>query len=559
MCGIFSIINHTRVSYEKEEYIKNNFMKGKERGPEYSKIQNREEMYNNILLGFHRLAINGLDEESHQPIEIDNYSLICNGEIYNYKELFKTMNITPKTKSDCEVIIHLVKRYGIEETLDLLDGVFAFVLLDKNSNKIHIARDIYGVRPLFMGFADETKETCCFASEIKMLNGFCHEITPFLPGTYSEIIYSIDENYSWWDYTIKNRHYNSGYITSSYCLTGKNKDEFFKESCETIKNSLIQAVKKRVENTDRPIACLLSGGLDSSLITSLVNYIKKDSYNKLETYSIGFKGSQDLKYARIVADYLDTKHHEIIVEEKDFLDAIPKVIKVIESYDTTTVRASVGNYLVSKYIKEHSDAKVIFNGDGSDEITGGYLYFHEAPDNIAFDKECKRLLKDIHLYDVLRSDRSIASNGLEARTPFLDKTFVANYLSIPLELRNHRINGKCEKYLLREAFKDFLPDEVLYRTKEAFSDGVSKQTRSWYEIIQEHVEKQNVDTSKIYNHNQPTTKEQYYYRELFEKYYNGCEKVIPYFWMPRFVEATDSSARTLNIYKKSNTNINGVL
>ena len=239
-----------------------------------------------------------------------------------------------------------------------------------------------------------------------------------------------------------------------------------------------------------------------------------------------------------------------VCTEKQFLDAIPEVIEAIESYDTTTVRASVGNYLVSKYIKNHSEAKVIFNGDGSDEVCGGYMYFHAAPDSIAFDQECRRLLKDIHMFDVLRSDRSISSNGLEARTPFLDRHFVETYLSIPT---NFRVlgNGKCEKYLLRKAFENFtlLPKEVLFRTKEAFSDGVSTQTKSWFEIIQDHVETLEFPVDDTISDNKPTTKEQQYYRHIFDQYYKGCSNLIPYFWMPRFVDATDSSARTLQIYK----------
>ena len=268
----------------------------------------------------------------------------------------------------------------------------------------------------------------------------------------------------------------------------------------------------------------------------------------METYSIGLEGSEDLKYARKVADYLHTKHTEIICSENDFLHAIPEVIKNIESYDTTTVRASVGNYLVSKYISEHSEAKVLFNGDGSDELTGGYLYFHYAKDPIAFDMECKRLLKDIHLFDVLRSDRSISSNGLEARTPFLDKVFVKTYLSLPLAVRNQK--NKCEKYLLRKAFEPFnlLPKEILFRTKEAFSDGVSSLKKSWFEIIQTYVQDKHIPSIE-YVHNPPTTQEQKYYRHIFEKCYPDCAQIIPYFWMPRFVDATDSSARTLNIYK----------
>ena len=202
-------------------------------------------------------------------------------------------------------------------------------------------------------------------------------------------------------------------------------------------------------------------------------------------------GSEDLKYARMVADHLKTKHTEIVLSENEFFDAIPEVIKAIESYDTTTVRASTGNYLVSKYISKNSTAKVIFNGDGSDEVTGGYLYFHKAPSPDEFDKECRRLLKDIHTFDVLRSDKSISSNGLEPRTPFLDKEFVDMYMSIPIDVRYHPRKKQCEKYLLRKAFEheNLLPNEVLWRTKEAFSDGVSKATAHGMKSLMKRLKK----------------------------------------------------------------------
>jgi asparagine synthase (glutamine-hydrolysing) len=258
-------------------------------------------------------------------------------------------------------------------------------------------------------------------------------------------------------------------------------------------------VEKRCVTTERPIACLLSGGLDSSLIAALVvEYHKLHNLPVVETYSIGLEGSVDLEYARTMANYLGTKHTEIVLTEEDFLNAIPEVIKSIESYDTTSVRASIGNWLLGKYIAENSDAKVIFNGDGSDELTGGYLYMHKAPDMIEFDGECRRLLKDIHAFDVLRSDKSISSHGLEPRTPFLDRTWVQYYLSIPLHVRYHPNENNCEKYLLRTAFskdyyetfegRELLPHKVLWRKKEAFSDGVSKHTRSLYQIIQEYTE-----------------------------------------------------------------------
>ena len=324
-----------------------------------------------------------------------------------------------------------------------------------------------------------------------------------------------------------------------------------------IRKNFEKAVKKRVETSDRPIACLLSGGLDSSLVCSIVSkYIK----TPLKTFSIGLADSEDLKYARKVASFLGTDHSEIVVTEKDFFDVIPEVIKTIESYDTTTVRASAGNYLLGKYIKEHSECKVIFNGDGSDELAGGYLYFHKAPDMYEFDKECRRLLHNIHCYDVLRSDRCISVHGLEPRTPFLDRSWVDFYLSIPIEYRCHTTMNKCEKFLIRKAFEGYLPDEVLWRKKEAFSDGVSGLQKSWYQIIQEHIDElPKEETSKMHEfiqiecnktHNKPITNEQKYYRYLFEKNYKSCEKVIPYFWMPKYVEATDSSARTLDVYKK---------
>ena len=261
-------------------------------------------------------------------------------------------------------------------------------------------------------------------------------------------------------------------------------------------------------------------------------------------------GSEDLKYAKMVAEHIGSIHHEIELTEDDFINAIPKVIHDIESNDTTTVRASVGNWLISKYIKEGSQDKIVFNGDGSDEVAGGYLYFHYAPNPIEFDKECRRLLNDIHLFDVLRSDRSISNHGLEARTPFLDKNFVDTYFSIPTYLRDHKHCNKCEKYLIREAFKDsgLLPNEILFRTKEAFSDGVSTDKKAWFEIIQDYASSaMNIDDKK--------QAEQAYYDKIFSQYYGSqdTEHIMPYKWMPNFIEATDASARTLDVYSKINS------
>ena len=549
MCGIFSILNN---NFSKEQVVKN-FNKGQPRGPENSKIIELE--YPNIFLGFHRLAINGYnDEMSNQPFLIDGIYLICNGEIYNWKKLYSMMNINGCSNSDCEVIIHMYKKYGIEHTLKLLDGVFAFVLVDTNTNDIYIARDSFGVRPLFM---QNNGWQYMFASELKQLDGIMNnsEKKQFNPGTYSQIKYTISKNWKNSTTFYKEIIKNKPFMVLSFPTNSSFSDNSIYYYCNEINKSLKEAVKKRVNNTDRKIACLLSGGLDSSLITALVKQLCPEK--ELTTWSIGLEGSEDLKYARMVADHLGTKHNEIVISEEEFLSCFESVIYAIESYDTTTVRASVGNWLISKYIKELSDCKVVFNGDGSDEVCGGYMYFHCAPDSIEFDKECKKLLSEIHFFDVLRSDRSISSHGLEARTPFLDTNFVKTYLSIPANIRNHTENGQCEKYLLRKSFDNgLLPKEVLWRTKEAFSDGVSSQTRPWFQVIQEHIKDKIFNNNmldnqyKFYKYNKPKTLEQLHYRMIFESYFPNCNlNIIPKFWMPNFVDATDASARTLDVYK----------
>ena len=565
MCGIFAILNNT---YDKEN-VEKAFKRGANRGPESSVLE--WSIQNNSVLGFHRLAINGFqDYQSNQPLKMLNCSLICNGEIYNFKKLYKLCpHFQPKTKSDCEIIIHMYNKYGIKQTLQHLDGVFAFILFDYKRNIIYVARDTYGVRPLFILDNQDSPDNIIFSSELKCISKLLPDSNipeptkQFPPGTCYK--YNLNSN----KYTYSN-HYSFS-SPNAYTITYAKLDWKGK-----IYSALDNAVKKRVfDTTERDIACLLSGGLDSSIIAALVSkYYKKLTGKKLHTWSIGFKGSQDIKYAQEVAEHIDTEHHSVIVKPDIFLSAIERVIYDIESYDTTTVRASVGNWLISKYIKENSKAKVIFNGDGSDEITGGYLYFHYIKDPILFDKECRRLLKDICYYDVLRSDRSISSHGLEARTPFLDKQFVDLYLSIPPSERCHSKQGFCEKYLLRSAFDNgLLPETVLWRTKEAFSDGVSQTENSWSDIIKDHVKRKifkgdaypdddqviidMLVKEKNITHNVPTTLEQLYYRLIFDKYYgNITPKVIPYFWMPRYVKATDASARSLNIYKiRNNKNI----
>ena len=557
MCGIFGLLNYNSTKLTTN-FIGEQAQKGQHRGPDSYKI----DINKNIFLAFYRLAINGLDKKSDQPIKYNNKVLICNGEIYNYKRLYEIMGIKAFTNSDCECIIHLYEKYGIDYTVNVLDGVFAFILIDYDIDKIYIARDQFGVRPLFylsnnssqeknnmLGFSSEMKQLHIFTRDIDELNykGLDnYKVNPFEPGSYMSL--ELVNNNWIIDKNIKFANFHLSRINPP------NEDMDENVIIQNIHDIFCEAIYKRVTTSDRPIACLLSGGLDSSIVAAIVSKI----YNKpLSTYSIGLEGSEDLKYARLVAKHIGSNHTEVVVSEDDFFAFIPSVIENIESYDTTTVRASVGNLLISQYISESSDAKVIFNGDGSDELMGGYLYMNHAPDALEFDNECKRLLKNIQYFDVLRSDRSISTQGLEPRTPFLDRDFVTFYLSIPVEYR-FNTNKKQEKYLFRKAFdKDYLPKEVLWRKKEAFSDGVSSKDRSWYQIIDELVSKQTkikYDLDKLYLHNSPETMEQLYYRTIFDNLYPGQDHLIPYFWMPKYVDATDSSARSLDIYSLDTIN-----
>ena len=335
-----------------------------------------------------------------------------------------------------------------------------------------------------------------------------------------------------------------------------------KEAAKAVRFALEEAVRKRLM-TERPVAALLSGGIDSSLIAALVQReLKKLGKPALETYSIGFEGSPDLYYARKVADWIGSKHNEIVVTPEDFFKAIPAVMWAIESYDITSVRASVGNWMVAREISRRSEAKVVFNGDGSDEVFGSYKYFAKAPGDAEFERESQRLLEEIHFYDGLRSDRSISCHGLEPRTPFLDKQFVAVAMSVATEFRR---GGRIEKSILREAFSigetmgdmldgdtQVLPNEVLWRKKEAFSDGVSQAEKSWHQLVQEmsrRVVPANWKTlaSKYGGHLMPETEESYYYRYLFHTNFGAQAQLIPHFWLPRWCgDIRDPSAREID-------------
>ena len=535
MCGIWALLGLAPPNTSRL------VDKLKPRGPEYTKI----EYLNNVVLGFTRLAINGLTPAGNQPFHHRSSYTICNGEIYNYKALAQRHGIQLEDgTSDCAVISHLIEKLPLTDVCRTLDGVFAFVYVNMDTGRMYVARDPYGVRPLFHGIINESihKKTHVFSSEIKGLPDNCDTVTAFPPGTWQE--YCVRTG----DLLQSHKYHNIPHDKPAVFAYPEGEDM----SKLALEVALTAAVEKRLLS-DRPIGALLSGGLDSSLVCAIAARYLKQHNKRLHTFSIGMPGSTDLDYADRVAQHIDSIHHRICLTTQDFIDAIPNVIRDIESYDITTVRASVGNWLIGKYIKENTDIKVVFNGDGSDEIGGGYLYFYNAPTNEEFESECERLLTEINLYDVLRSDRSMAAHGLEARTPFLDKQVVATWLSFDTQYRRP-LNQQMEKHILRKAMQadNYLPNDVLWRKKEAFSDGVSATTDSWYVRCLQYAATRVPSMEEIKQitkdwHNPPKTQEAYYYRQIFNGIYgNNRATVIPHMWMPKWsTNTTDPSARTL--------------
>ena len=482
-----------------------------------------------VSMFFNRLAINDV-ENGIQPMKLNNSVLICNGEIFNHRALMIEHDFKMNSNSDCEIILHLYESlkmnptnayHVISNVCNMIDGEFSFCLYDKDLKTVFFARDPYGVRPLFYD-----TESYSFASEAKaFFKTTC--VKQFQPGHFAIL---------------------SEYSTLSPILPygpalGSKQFEFDNETyvLSTIHAIFTKAVQKRVMS-ERNVCALLSGGLDSSLVCALLSKFVPN----LKTFSIGMKGSPDLDYAKKVAEHIQSDHTSIELTQSEFIDAIPIVIRTIESYDTTTVRASVGNYLVAKYIAEHSDCKVVFNGDYADEVCGGYKYFRNSTNPIEFHEECCRLVSDIHYYDSLRSDRTISHFGLEARVPFADKDFVSYYLSINPLMRMS--NTKIEKYLIRKAFDEhepnILPDDILWRHKEAFSDGVSPENDSWADILKNHVSFR-VDENE-FRKSEFKLKETFYYYSIYKNYYD--DDLIPYLWMPKFCDTDlndDPSARKL--------------
>lgn len=521
MCGIFGVLNpQVSLEYWLQQI--------KHRGPDSTDYV----QIHNIFLGFHRLAINGLNKIGNQPMTLQGVTLCCNGEIYNYKELAREHNIELVTGSDCEIIIYLYLKFGIEQTCQMLDGEYSFILYDHNNKQLYAARDLLGLRGFFYGFSQSQKT---FASEAKAL-GFVNNVKPFPPRTY-------------WSSSTSEFHVYYQFIPK---IIERTENEY----CELIKKIFTESVKKRVKMSERPVGFLLSGGLDSSLCVAL-GVKCFDNPKNVNTFSIGFKGSPDLKYAQMVADYLGTTHHSIEYTEKDYLNEIPETIRAIESYDVTTVRASNPHRLVIKYIKEHTDIKVVISGEVSDELTCGYMAFGAISDPDELNEESVRMLNNIHLYDTLRSDRAAAFNGIEGRYPFAAKDFLELYLSIDPKLKSFYKKCRIEKYLLRKAFSQMklLPDEVLWRRKDGFSDAVSAHERPTRVIISEFVDElisdEEFEKQRMrYNYLKPDTKEELYYRSIFTSY-GYDEKLIPGHWRPNpkyYGDIKEPSGRVLDTF-----------
>lgn len=552
MCGIWGYLSKTCEFNQNIKDYECAFNNVRKRGPDRSNLINIKTANNNMLIGFHRLAIMDTSVNGDQPfkLELDDRTIyvMCNGEIYNYQQLTEKYNLELHSHSDCEILPLLYVKFGFIETVKLLKGEFALVAIEINNvtNKITVclARDELGVRPLYIC---EDKNGLCFSS---ILSGFVtndgnqlinESVRQMLP--MSCIKYTFNGN----EIECKMCKYDStlyNYTINSVC-----------EAEAKIRQTFENAVISRLQS-DRPLGCLLSGGLDSSLVVSIASrYLRETKNQVLKTFSIGMEGSTDEKYALSVSQYCQTDHQHIILDENSFYGYISQTIQNVESYDTTTIRASVGNMLACKWISENTNIKVLLIGDGADELCGGYLYFHKAPTSHEFNEECKRLLYNIYMYDGQRADRSVSSYGLEARVPYLDWDMVKLYMSISPSLRIP-ING-LEKWLLRKSFTNgYLPDEVLYRRKEAFSDGVSKKERSWHTIIQEKIEEeisddQYTEEKEDYVYNTPISKESLYYRKLYHRIFGkkNMDCVINRLWLPKkewVGNVTEASARALS-------------
>lgn len=483
-------------------------------------------------LGFHRLAIMGLHPEGMQPFERDGSFVVCNGEIYGFEKMKNELSkkYAFVSGSDCEILLPLYFEYGTD-MFRMLDAEFALILYDSRTKQFVAARDPIGIRPLYYGYDDNG--TIVFASEAKNLVALVKKIMPFPPGHY----------------------YKDGKFVC-YCDIA-NVDQVCHDDLETvcrnIHNKLIAAVEKRLV-ADAKVGFLLSGGLDSSLVCAIA---AKKSQTPIRTFAIGMeKDAIDLKYAKQVADYIGAEHTEVYMTKDEVLASLREVVQLLGTFDITTIRASMGMYLVCKAIHKQTDIRVLLTGEISDELFG-YKYTDFAPSAAAFQQEAQKRIRELHMYDVLRADRCISVNSLEARVPFGDLDFVKYVMSVDPEKKLNTY-GKG-KYLLRHAFEegDYLPDDILWREKAAFSDAVGHSMVDDLKAYAEefYTDEEYREKRKKYTHAPPFTKESLLYREIFETYYPGQSEMITDFWMPNKnwegCNVNDPSARVLSNYGAS--------
>ena len=504
------------------------FLKTRSRGPDDSRIVSTEKG----LLAFHRLAIMGLTPSGMQPFERNGSFVVCNGELYGFereKEKLERKGYSFKSGSDCEIILPMYFEYGTD-IFSMLDAEFALVIYDGKEKEFIAARDPIGIRPLYYGY--DKNDVVMFASEPKNLVGLTDKIMPFPPGHYYK----------------HGRFVRYSDVSKAETICLDDHETIYKN----IREKLVAGVKKRLVS-DAKTGFLLSGGLDSSLVCSIA---QKCADKPIKTFAIGMsEDAIDLKYAREVADFIGSDHTEFYMTKEDVLSSLEEVIYILGTFDITTVRASMGMYLLCKKIHETTDIRVLLTGEISDELFG-YKYTDFAPDAKEFQREAEKRIEELHMYDVLRADRCISVNSLEARVPFGDLEFVKYVMAIDPEKKLNRYG--IGKYLLRKAFEgDYLPRGILYREKAAFSDAVGHSMVDHLKAYAETVytdEEFNARKEK-YSHAKPFTKESLLYREIFEKYYPDQSEMIVDFWMPnktwKGCDVSDPSARVLSNYGAS--------
>lgn len=555
MCGIVCLLEARQPTKSLRREVLNMAKKIRHRGPDWSGVFQNEK----VILAHERLAIVDPTSGKQPLISPDQrYVLAVNGEIYNHRELKEECtDYAFQTQSDCEVILPLFQKYG-KDLLDKLNGIFAFTLYDTETNVFFVARDHMGICPLYQGW--DRNGNYFVASELKALESVCSTIEVFLPGHY---VLSCDSSEQRRWYKREWEHYEN---------VANNETDI-----QALRKSMEEAIQRQLM-TDVPYGVLLSGGLDSSITAALASKfarqrVESDNkeeawYPRLHSFAIGLEGSPDLAASRKAAEHIGSVHHEIHFTIQEGLDAVRDVIYHVETYDVTTVRASTPMYLLARVIKSMG-IKMVLSGEGSDELFGGYLYFHKAPDAEEFHKETVRKLEKIHLYDCLRANKALMSWGVEGRVPFLDIEFmdVAMMRIHPKEKMIDVKNGRIEKWVLRKAFEDLLPESIAWRQKEQFSDGVGY---GWIDALKDIANQEVTDEMMQNAHfrfpkNTPQNKEEYRYRSIFESHFPSetaaltvpsvpsvaCSTPIALEWDEAFKKMNDPSGRAVNVHNTS--------